>query len=103
MFLGEWRDVDLRDNINAGNFSFQAALHVDGEIMFCYKQVTTLRCAQFHLLTLHRFLALCTNLIHYSIAHPVIYRPVTALIVLHTPFDLTILVLRQHFESILFH
>uniref|UniRef100_A0A668TJ39 PSI domain-containing protein n=1 Tax=Oreochromis aureus TaxID=47969 RepID=A0A668TJ39_OREAU len=35
----QWNRLHLQDNISAGAFTFQAALHSDGRIVFAYKQV----------------------------------------------------------------
>lgn len=36
----QWNQIYLQDNISAGTFTFQAALHKDGRIVFAYKEVT---------------------------------------------------------------
>lgn len=35
----QWRHVPLQDNLSLGRFTFQAALHSDGRIVFAYKEV----------------------------------------------------------------
>uniref|UniRef100_A0A668THS9 Uncharacterized protein n=1 Tax=Oreochromis aureus TaxID=47969 RepID=A0A668THS9_OREAU len=35
----QWNRLHLQDNISAGAFTFQAALHSDGRIVFAYKQI----------------------------------------------------------------
>ncbi|KAL4624679.1 plexin domain-containing protein 2-like [Arapaima gigas] len=35
----QWDHVHLQDNYNLGSFTFQAALHSDGRIIFAYKEV----------------------------------------------------------------
>lgn len=35
----EWRDVVLRNQPDAGNFTFQVSLHDNGSIWFVYKKV----------------------------------------------------------------
>lgn len=37
-----WDRVLLRDNVNAGAFTFQAVLHSDGRIVFVYKEARLL-------------------------------------------------------------
>ena len=36
----QWNRVHLQDDISLGPFTFQAALHSDGRIVFAYKEVT---------------------------------------------------------------
>lgn len=38
----QWNRIHLQDNISLGTFTFQAALHSDGRIVFAYKEVTSL-------------------------------------------------------------
>lgn len=38
----QWRHVPLQDNLGLGRFTFQAALHSDGRIVFAYREVTFL-------------------------------------------------------------
>lgn len=38
----QWRHVPLQDNLSLGRFTFQAALHSDGRIVFAYREVTFL-------------------------------------------------------------
>lgn len=38
----QWNRMYLQDNISLGSFTFQAALHSDGRIIFAYKEVTFL-------------------------------------------------------------
>ncbi|XP_061777057.1 plexin domain-containing protein 2-like isoform X1 [Nerophis ophidion] len=36
----QWTGLHLQDNVQSGTFTFQAALHSDGRIVFTYKEVT---------------------------------------------------------------
>lgn len=36
----QWNRVHLQDSVSLGAFTFQAALHSDGRIVFAYKEVT---------------------------------------------------------------
>ncbi|XP_061835800.1 plexin domain-containing protein 2-like [Nerophis lumbriciformis] len=36
----QWTSLHLQDNVQSGTFTFQAALHSDGRIVFTYKEVT---------------------------------------------------------------
>ncbi|KAM9845003.1 plexin domain-containing protein 2 [Aulostomus maculatus] len=35
----QWTRIHLQDNVSLGNFTFQAALHSDGRIVFAYKEI----------------------------------------------------------------
>lgn len=39
--LVQWSNVPLQDNLSLGAFTFQAALHSDGRIIFAYREVAT--------------------------------------------------------------
>lgn len=38
--LVQWNNIPLQDNLSLGVFTFQAALHSDGRIVFAYREVT---------------------------------------------------------------